>query len=215
VPPALDQEGDLSPQTLVIPEIRDYQKINAEVVALLDRGHQCLRLEGAEGQRLLASGLSGHWQATIEIVGRTGPEAVANLDAPNLTVIVRGHTADGAARGLKSGRVVFLGDASVAAGYGQSGGILLISGSAGPRAGLCQSGGTLAILGEVGRLASDRQAGGLFFASGGSLGPQPGRGRRGGRLIEDVASDRLDLAASSAWGEVLDLARGLVEISWP
>ena len=215
MPPALDPEGDFSPPTLFIPEIRDYQKINAEVVALLDRGHRFLRLKGAEGQRLLGSGLSGQWQATIEIIGRTGPEAVANLDAPGLTVIARGSTADGAARGLKAGRVVFLGDASDAAGYGQSGGILLITGSAGPRAGLCQSGGTLAILGEVGRLASDRQAGGLLLSHGGPIGPHPGRGRLGGRLIQDVGSARLDLAATTAWDEVLDLARGLVEIASP
>ena len=215
MPPALDRDGDRAPHILLIPEIRDYQKINAEILALLDRGQQSIRLEGAEGQRLLAAGLSGQWRATIEIVGLTGPETVANLDAPNLTVIIRGSTADGAARGLKSGRVVFLGDASDAAGSGQSGGILLISGSAGPRAGLCQSGGILAILGKVGRLSSDRQAGGFFFSTGGSIGPYSGRGRRGGRLIEDVSSNRLDVAAKSARAEVLDLARGLVEISWP
>jgi methylamine---glutamate N-methyltransferase subunit B len=88
--------GGQEPPTLPIPEIRDYQKINAELVALLDEGHRLVRLEGAEGQRLLASGLAGSWDAVIEIVGRTGPEVAANLDAPGLMIVARGSMADGA-----------------------------------------------------------------------------------------------------------------------
>ena len=201
------------PPTLAIPEIRDYQKINAELVALLDRGLRSIRLEGAESQRLLASGLSGPWTATIEIVGRTGPEAVSNLDAPGLTVIARGSTADGAGRGLKAGRVVFVGDAGDGAGYAQSGGVLVIAGSAGHRAGLAQSGGTLAILGSAGRLASDRQSGGRLFLPSGPPGPHEGRGRLGGRLIDGSAFARLDPVDAEAWQAVLELLNGLVDPS--
>ena len=42
--------GGQAPPSLPIPEIRDYQKINAELVALLDEGHRLVRLEGAEGE---------------------------------------------------------------------------------------------------------------------------------------------------------------------
>lgn len=214
MPPAPEREGGAGPASpsLLIPEIRDYRAINAELVALLDRGHSRVRLEGAEGQRLLASGLKGPWRATVEIIGRTGPEVVADLDAPALTVIVRGSTADGAARGLRAGRVIILGDAGDAAGYGQSGGILLISGSAGHRAGLAQSGGVLAILGSMGRLACDRQSGGRLFLPKGTLGPHSGRGRRGGRLIGPSGSGPPEEDDLVAWRSVLSLADGLAEL---
>ena len=199
------------PPILMIPEIRDYQKINAELVALLDRDHPLIRLEGAEGQRLLASGLTGPWKATVEIIGRTGPEAVAGLDAANLTIIAKGPTADGAARGLKAGRVVIVGDAGDASGYAQSGGLLVIAGSTAHRAGLAQSGGILAILGSTGRLACDRQSGGRLFLPNGRLGPHAGRGRRGGRLIESLEMDRLGVEDARAWRSVLELLDGLVD----
>jgi methylamine---glutamate N-methyltransferase subunit B len=214
-PDTLDPGGDrpTEPPSLLIPEIRDYQKINAELVALLDRGHPLIRLEGAEGQRLLASSLSGPWDAFVEVVGRTGPELAAGLDAPGLTVIARGSTADGAGRGLKAGRIIILGDAGDASGYAQSGGLLVITGSTGHRAGLAQSGGILAILGSTGRLACDRQAGGRLFLPVGDFGPHAGRGRQGGRLIDRFESDRLDPEDLAAWREVLGLAEGLVDVS--
>jgi methylamine---glutamate N-methyltransferase subunit B len=212
---AADADGGQGPPppSLTIPEIRDYQKINAELVALLDRGHPLIRLEGAEGQRLLASGLSGPWKAIVEIIGRTGPEVAANLDAPGLTMIARGPTADGAARGLKSGRVVIVGDAGDAAGYAQSGGVLLIAGSTGHRAGLAQAGGILAIFGSTGRLACDRQSEGRLFLPIGPLGPHAGRGRRGGRLLDRPEMDRLGAQDAEAWRSILDLADGLIDVS--
>jgi glutamate synthase domain-containing protein 3 len=205
VPPDVEAGGGQAPPSLPIPEIRDYQKINAELVALLDQGHRFVRLEGAEGQRLLASGLSGAWDAVVEILGRTGPELASNLDAPGLVIVARGPTADGAGRGLRSGRVIVLGDAGDAAGYAQSGGLLLVSGSTGHRTGLALSGGTLAILGKAGRLAGDRQSGGRLFVRRGQLGPHPGRGRRGGRLIE-LPDPGLDAEDSLAWRETVRFA---------
>lgn len=200
------------PPTLFIPEIRDYQRINAELIALLDRGHPQIHLEGAEGQRLLASGLSGQWHAVVEIQGPTGPELAANLDAPHLTIIARGSTRDGAARGLRSGRVLILGDAGDAAGYAQSGGILIVAGLTGHRAGLAQSGGVLAILGSTGRLVSDRQTGGHCFLPSGAYGPHGGRGRQGGRFLESLDPARLDLTDRAAWRSIQDLARGYRDI---
>jgi methylamine---glutamate N-methyltransferase subunit B len=193
--------GGQVPPSLSIPEIRDYQKINAELLSLLDQGHPLIRLEGAEGQRLLASGLKGSWISTIEITGRTGPELAAGMDAPGLVVVARGSTADGVGRGLVDGRILLLGDAADGAGYGQAGGILVVAGSTGHRAGLRQSGGTLALLGSVGRLAGDRQSGGILFARASSLGPHFGRGRVGGQFLalEDPAS--LDSFEGRAWVE--------------
>ncbi|WP_435010537.1 glutamate synthase [Tundrisphaera lichenicola] len=194
----MDDEPE--PPSLNIPEIRDYQRINSEVATLLDQGHPRIRLEGAEGQRLLASGLNGAWQATIEILGRTGPELGAGLNAPGLVILARGSTADGAGRGLRAGTLVILGSAGDAAGYGQAGGLLIVDGPVGHRAGLAQSGGTLVVVGSTGRLPSDRRVGGYFFVCRGPLGPFPGRGSRGGRLI-DLPESRsiLDPEDAKAW----------------
>lgn len=210
---ANEPEGGPSPSTdppsLFIPEIRDYQKINAELVGLLDLGHPLIRLEGADGQRLLASGLSGDWAATVEIIGRSGPEVAANLDAPNLKIIAHGDTLDGAGRGLRRGQVLILGSAGDACGACQSGGMLVVTGSAGHRAGLNRSGGVLAILGpSTGRLPADRQSGGIFFGPRGEFGPHPGRGSTGGSVVgwtlndEGVRMVEGDEATQRAWREV-------------
>jgi methylamine---glutamate N-methyltransferase subunit B len=163
-----------------IPDIRDYQRINAELVARLDTGHGRVRLAGAEGQRLLVSGLSGAWDAVIEVEGRAGPELAAAMNAPGLTVVCGGPAADGAGRGLRAGRLVIRGDAGPALGYAMEGGTIVALGSVGPRAGLNQRGGLIVALGAVGPLAAERQAGGRFFAFDDQLGPHAGRGRRGG-----------------------------------
>ena len=173
---------------ILIPEVRDYQRINSELVARLDEGHRHIRLAGADGHRLLVARLVGSWTAVIEIEGRVGPELAIGLDALGLTVICRGSTADGAGSGLKQGRLVILGDTGNAVGYAQSGGAIVVMGDAGHRAGLNQSGGTLVLLGKAGRLVGERQSGGSVHASPEKLGPYAGHARRGGDLIS--LSDR-------------------------
>src|SRR5262249_12960725 len=116
--------GGMAP-VLSIPEIRDYRQINAELARRLDAGAGRGVLAGVEGQRLLASGLSGAWRAVVEVEGDAGPELVAGLDAPGLMVICRGTAADGAACGLHAGSVLILGDAGDAAGYNQAGGTVV------------------------------------------------------------------------------------------
>jgi glutamate synthase domain-containing protein 3 len=166
-----------------IPDIRDYQKINAELVALLDAGHRRVRLAGAEGQRLLSSGLRGAWNASIELEGRAGTELAAALDAPGLTIVCRGPAADGAGRGLRAGRLVILEDAGPAVGYAMEGGTIVALGAVGPRAGLNQRGGQIVAFEAVGPLAAERQAGGRFLAYEDRVGPHAGRGRRGGEMV--------------------------------
>lgn len=187
---------------IIVPEVRDYVRINAELVSLLDRGHRQIRLVGAEGQRLLASGLVGGWQSVIEVDGHTGPELAANLDAPRVRIVARGNTLDGVGRGLKSGLILVDGDAGDAVGYAQSGGSLVVTGSAGHRAGLGQSGGTLAVLSSTGRLAGDRQSGGIFFLGPGGTGPYPGRGQCGGRRVGWL--DPRDTLDQVAWNDLVE-----------
>ena len=116
---------------LSVPEIRDYRAINGELVRLLDQGCRAIRLEGANGQRLLASRLEGSWAAAIEVVGDAGPELAAEMDAPNLTVVCRASVGDGGASRLIAGHILILGRAGPAFGYAQRGGLAMVVGTAG------------------------------------------------------------------------------------
>src|SRR5262249_60305594 len=57
---------------VAIPELRDYERINAELVQRLDGGISRVRLQGAEGQRLLLAGLAGGGSALAGIEGGAG-----------------------------------------------------------------------------------------------------------------------------------------------
>ena len=205
------EPGGLPASVLAVPEIRDYQRLNAALAALLDAGSRRVVLSGAEGQRLLASGLSGPWRAVVEVEGWAGPELAAGLNAPGLTVVCRGQAADGAGGGLRDGRLIVLGEAGAGAGYAQRGGSIVVAGDCGPRAGLNQSGGVLVLLGRVGILGGERQSGGHLYVSSGHAGAHPGRGRRGGRFVEVAAManrlDGSDPGADEVLRAVLDDAR--------
>ncbi len=184
--------SDGSVPVVPIPEIRDYQRINAELVRHLNARQGKVRLVGAEGQRLLVAGLAGEWNAVVEVEGRAGPEFTADLDAPGLTVICHGPVADGAARGLRAGRVVVLGDAGAALGYMQEGGIVVAAQGVGPRR--LESARRRARDPGSGRPSGGRTAeGGAPFAYAACLGPHAGRGWRGGRLVR-LASEGDGLA---------------------
>jgi glutamate synthase domain-containing protein 3 len=195
---------------LSVPEIRDYRAINGELVRCLDQGLRSIRLTGANGHRLLVSGLAGPWDAVVEVVGDAGPELAAEMDAPGVTVVCRGSTADGGASRLKSGRVLILGAAGPAFGYALSGGLAMVVGTAGARAGLRQLGGDLILLGRAGPLVGERQSGGRLLTHA-DLGPHAGHGRLGGRFIrmdigggllgdaEDRAAMGLALSAFDPW----------------
>jgi glutamate synthase domain-containing protein 3 len=168
---------------LSVQEIRDYRAINAEIVRSLARGCRMIRLAGVRGERLLASGLDGPWDAVVDIDGDVGPEVAAGVDAPTLTIVCRGRAADGGASGLRAGRLLVLGGVGTAFGYAQRGGLAVAAGEAGARAGLCQAGGDLVLLGGAGPMVGERQSGGRIFAFADRLGRHAGRGNRGGRLI--------------------------------
>ncbi len=140
-------------------EIRDYHLINLQLAHLLDHGPRRVRLTGVEGQRLLVAGLRGSWNAVIEIEGLAGPELAADLDAPNLTVVVYGGVGDGSARSLcrvggcagRCRRGVRVPDGR-RCGRGRR--------DRGAGAGLEISGGVLILANGADRLAGERQSGG-------------------------------------------------------
>jgi len=165
-PGAPDRDGD---PILPVAEIRDYRRINGELIRLLDAGHPRIILAGVDRQRLLASDLAGPWCSIIIVRGHAGPELAAGLNAPGLVVVCLGDAADGAGSGMLAGRLDVRGESSDATGYAQAGGAIRVQ-SAGHRAGLGMTGGELIVLGEVGRLAGERQSGGRIVAPAGRLG---------------------------------------------
>jgi methylamine---glutamate N-methyltransferase subunit B len=169
--------------SVLVSEVRDYDRINAELIRLLDLGHPLIRLLGVAGQRLLASSLKGAWNAEIRVEGDAGPELAADLDAPGLVIDCEGSAADGAGRSLHAGALIIRGSAGDAVAYRQAGGTIVVAGDAGARAGLGMTGGVLVVMGEMGRLAGDRQAGGTILARAGHIGPFPSRGQRGGDFV--------------------------------
>ena len=193
----------------MVPELRDYQQINAELVRRLNLGERHVRLEGVDGQRLLVSRIAGAWQALIEVEGNAGPELAAELDAPGLTVVCRGSAADGAGRGLAAGRLLIGGEAGAAIGYFQRGGLIVAVGDVGPRAGLAQCGGDLVLLGKVGALAGERQAGGRLVFKQGHTGPHAGHGRQAGRLIALPPEQLLAAGLDQDDSRLIEAALGL------
>ncbi len=189
-----------------VPELRDYQQINAELVRRLNLGQRRVRLEAVEGQRLLVSRLAGSWQAVVEIDGNAGPELAADLDAPGLVVVCHGTAADGAGRGLRAGRLILLERCGTAVGYFQQGGLILARADVGPRAGLNQQGGDLILLGRSGALTGERQTGGRLFLQTSLTGADPGFGARGGRQIHLPADGPLTAGLDPADRLVLEQA---------
>jgi glutamate synthase domain-containing protein 3 len=189
----------------VVPELRDYQQINSELVRRLNAGQTHVRLEGVEGQRLLVSQLKGHWHAVIEVEGNAGPELAADLDSPGLTVVCHGSAADGAGRGMSAGRLLILGTAGSVLGYVLRGGLIVAARPVGPRAGLGPRGGDLFLLDRCGALAGERQSGGRLYLHPGLAGTHLGFGSRQGEVI------RLDQTGSPAANMQPDVQRQIEE----
>lgn len=164
---------------LPVNEVRDYHRINLQIMQWLDAGHRRIRLTNVEGQRLLLAGLSGPWEAQIDVEGVAGPELAVDLNASGLLVRVHGGAADAAGSHIWAGRLLILGPAGDGVGYRQGGGLIVVAGHSGHRAGLEQSGGALVLVGPTGRLAAERQRDGTILALNGA-GPHFGRGAQGG-----------------------------------
>jgi methylamine---glutamate N-methyltransferase subunit B len=149
---------------VLVPEIRDYQKINLEVARLLDSGAHLIRLVGVERQRLLLAGLRGGWDADIVVDGPAGPELAAGLNAAGLTILASDDVDDGAGSRMVDGRLLILGDADDGLAARIEGGLVVVLGRAGNRAALRQQGGRVVVRGGLGRLAGDRHSGGELIA---------------------------------------------------
>ena len=54
-----DSSADSNIPIISVPEVRDFIRINAEIVGLLNLGHAHIKLMGVDGQRLIGAGLFG------------------------------------------------------------------------------------------------------------------------------------------------------------
>jgi formylmethanofuran dehydrogenase subunit C len=172
------------PVVLSVPEVRDYARINAQVLRWLDSGRTRIELAGVANQRLLLAGLVGRWEARIDVRGDAGPELAAAMNAPNIVVTCFGSAADAAGRELAGGTVRILGDAADCSGYRLRGGSIFVAGSAGHRAGLEMTGGLIVVLEGAGRLCGHLQHGGRLIVKG-RTGPYPGTARDGGGFYSE------------------------------
>lgn len=185
----MDAKADLDPldgfgpvdSSILVPELRDYRRINAELVRRLDRGEGHIRVEGAEGHRLLLAGLAGSWRATVVIVGWAGPELCFGMNAPGVTVVCLGSSGDGAGGGFRAGTLLLMGSSGTAVGYHQEGGLIVAASGVGPRAGLGMRGGDLVLLHSAGPLAGEAQRGGRVLLPVGRVGRNWAWGARGGQ----------------------------------
>jgi formylmethanofuran dehydrogenase subunit C len=197
------------PVVLSVPEVRDYARINSQVLRWLDSGRTRIELAGVAKQRLLLAGLVGSWEARIDVQGDAGPELAAGMNAPNLIVTCLGSAADAAGRELAGGTLRILGNAADCVGYRQRGGSIFVAGSAGHRAGLEMSGGLIVVLGDSGRLCGHGQHGGRLIVRG-TTGPFPGFARDGGGFFPGPNSPEFSEEERRAIEELQRLDTGLL-----
>ena len=201
----MDAKPDLDPlagfgsadSSILVPELRDPRRINAELIRRLDQGDAHVRIEGAEGHRLLLAGLTGSWRATVVIQGWSGPELCFGMNAPGVTVVCRGSSGDGAGSGMRAGTLALMGPSGTAVGYHQEGGVIIAAEIVGPRAGLGMLGGDLFLFNFAKSFAGERQRGGRLFYPAHRVGRCWGWKATGGERhwIPGMWDNRRDLAA--------------------
>lgn len=109
-----------------------YRELNAEVRSLVEQGYREIVLNGVNGQRYIADGLTS--DVTIVINGVPGNDLGAFMDGP--TVVVNDNAQDGVGNTMNSGKVVIKGHAGDVIGYGMRGGRVFVGGDVGYRVGI-------------------------------------------------------------------------------
>lgn len=110
----------------------DHKVLNEILRKALVKGEKEILLDNINGQRYLASGLSG--KIKIKIKGTPGNDLACFLNGPE--IIVEGNGQDVVANTMNSGKVVIQGSAGDVLGYGMRGGQLYIRGDVGYRVGI-------------------------------------------------------------------------------
>ena len=109
-----------------------YREMNTEVRDLARDGCDEIVLDGVNGQRYIADGLTD--KVRIVINGVPGNDLGAFMDGP--TVIVNDNAQDGVGNTMNSGKIVIRGHAGDVIGYGMRGGKVFVKGNVGYRVGI-------------------------------------------------------------------------------
>lgn len=172
---------------MVIPvNLTHFQKLNEEIKACPDTE---ITLDNCNGQRYLASGLSGK---KLTINGTPGNALGAYMNGS--TVEVFGNAQDATGDTMNDGEVIIHGNCGDATGYGMRGGRILVEGNCGYRGGIHMKAyqdklPVLVIGGQAGSFLGEYQAGGLIIVLGKGAGGKPpvsyfcGTGMHGGKIV--------------------------------
>ena len=180
-----------------------------------------IHIENCNGQRYIASGLSGK---TLEIDGTPGNALGSYLNGCN--VVVRGNVQEATGDTMNGGEIVVYGSAGDATGYAMRGGKIFVLGDAGYRCGIHmkaykENKPAIVIGGRAGSFLGEYQAGGIIVVLGEAEEGKPvignfcGTGMHGGeiylrcnslpsRLPAQVRAEHLDCLPD---GEAAELVR--------
>jgi len=214
-----------------------YRELNELIRGLVGEGCEEIVLNGVNGQRYIADGLTD--EVRIIINGVPGNDLGAFMDGP--VVIVNDNAQDGVGNTMNSGKIVVHGHAGDVAGYGMRGGKIFVAGDIGYRVGIhmksyreqvpmivaggkagdffgeYMAGGVLVLLGEgsderpiVGQYLGTGMHGGTIYVRGEVSEAQLGREVRTFPLDDDdleLLGGLLEEFASDTGIDVGDVAR--------
>ena len=109
-----------------------YKELNERIHQAVYDGHNEIVLENINGQRYIATGLSG--EVRIKIHGTPGNDTAAFMDGPLLEVL--GNAQDGIGNTMNSGKILVSGNAGDIIGHSMRGGKIFIRGDVGYRVGI-------------------------------------------------------------------------------
>jgi len=150
-----------------------YKELNARVRELARQGYEQIVLDGVNGQRYIADGVTE--KLRIVINGVPGNDLGAFMDGP--TVIVNDNAQDGVGNTMNSGKIVIKGHAGDVIGYAMRGGKIFVSGNIGYRVGIHMKSykdqiPVIVAGGRAGDFFGEYMAGGLVVLLG--MGDEPG-----------------------------------------
>ncbi len=109
-----------------------YRQLNERIREVTASGDMKVRVNNAEGQRYIGTGLGAG--VSIAIDGVPGNDLAAFMDGAEIRVL--GNAQDGVANTMNAGKVVVVGDAGDILGHSMRGGRIYVKGSVGYRCGI-------------------------------------------------------------------------------
>lgn len=109
-----------------------YRELNNMVKRCVADGVEVITLDGVNGQRYIADGITGNQQIIIN--GTPGNDLAAYMNGPEL--VVNGNAQDAIGNTMNAGRIIVHGNAGDTVGYAMRGGEIFVRGNVGYRVGI-------------------------------------------------------------------------------